>query len=88
MNLFLKELIINKKALDKKTNSLYNTNGLNLIFVWRDPIKTYESCQVRKEAAISRYLYVESFHREIEYRPFFIVRGCEKNGVHSSLSKI
>ena len=36
---------------------------LNLC-IENNPIKTYESCQVRKEAAISRYLYVELFSIE------------------------
>ena len=38
-----------------------------LIFVWKaNSIKAYEPCQVRKEAAISRYFYVRIvFHREI-----------------------
>ena len=31
------------------------------------PIKAYEPCQIRKEAAISRYFYVRIvFHREID----------------------
>ncbi len=45
-----------------------------------NPIKTYESCQVRKEAAISRNLYVESFHREIKHNHFLKHKGCENMG--------
>ena len=45
----------------------------NLIFVWKvSPIKTYESCQVRKEAAISsKSLCGNAFHREIEVHTIF-----------------
>ena len=46
----------------------------NLIFVWKAfPIKTYEPCQVRKEAAINRNLYVEVLSIErLDFTPFFI----------------
>ena len=48
-----------------------------------NPIKPYESCQVRKEAAISSSLYVESFHREIKQKDHFLSSkkiGCERMG--------
>jgi len=36
------------------------------------PTKAYESCQVRKEAAISRYFCVEMLSIErLEFTPFF-----------------
>jgi len=44
-----------------------------LISVWKaNSIKAYEPCQVRKEAAISRYFYVELFSIErLIFTPFF-----------------
>ena len=58
--LYLKE---NKlyKILDKLIKTVYNANGMrSLTIVWRSPTETYEPCQVRKEAAISRSFCVES----------------------------
>ena len=64
-------------------------NGMrNLTFVWRAmPIKSYEPCQVRKEAAISSVFYVVIvFHRDVrgELTPFLILRG-EHIGIYSTL---
>jgi len=47
------------------------------------PTKAYESCQVRKEAAISRYFCVEMLSIErLEFTPFFKIKykGCEIMG--------
>ncbi len=53
MILFLKEC--KKKILDKFNNKVYNTNGMKFnLCIESNPIETYEPCQVRKEAAISR----------------------------------
>ena len=50
------------------------------------PIKTYESCQVRKEAAISSLSLcgILSIERLGIYH-FLSYKGCEKYGVHSAL---
>ena len=43
-------------------NKLYNANGMKLNSCMESkPIEAYEPCQVRKEAAISRYFYVGYF---------------------------
>ena len=44
-----------KKILDKFMNSVYNYKGIKFnLCMESNPIETYEPCQVRKEAAISR----------------------------------
>ena len=43
-----------------------------------NPIETYEPCQVRKEAAISRYFYVGVvFHREIRIHIIFYIKDVK-----------
>ena len=51
-----------------------------------NPIETYESCQVRKEAAISRKSLcgVLSIERLVSHH-FLRYKGCEIYGIHSSL---
>ena len=54
-----------------------------------NPIETYEPCQVRKEAAISRkslcgVLSIEGLNF-ILYINFYRYKGCDNIGVHSSL---
>ena len=55
---------------------VYNANGMNLKLatVWRvKPIEAYESCQVRKEAAISSNFCVDfTFHRVTNKKLNFI----------------
>ena len=44
-----------RKALDNFVNSVYNYGSMKFnLCIESNPIETYESCQVRKEAAISR----------------------------------
>ena len=63
--MFLKELKNNKKILAKNYKSVYNTNGKGFnLCIESNPTGAYEPCQVRKEAAISRYFCVVFiFHR-------------------------
>ena len=84
MILFLKEC---KKILDKFNNKVYNTNGMKFnLCIESNPIKTYEPCQVRKEAAISRKSLcgVLSIERLVSHH-FLRYKGCEIYGIHSSL---
>lgn len=68
---------------------VYNANGMNLKLatVWRvKPIEAYESCQVRKEAAISGNFYV-GYSRIRKYIiPIFITKKERIiYGIYSSL---
>ena len=73
MILFLKEC---KKILDKFNNKVYNTNGMKFnLCIESNPIETYEPCQVRKEAAISRKSLCGVL--SIEGLNFYIIRGTK-----------
>lgn len=62
-------------------NSVYNYKGIKFnLCMESNPIETYEPCQVRKEAAISSNLYVETFHREIKYNHFLSIKDVKKWG--------
>ena len=85
--LFLKEQIMIKKVLAKFVITVYNMDGMEFnLCIEGIPIETYESCQVRKEAAISRKSLcgILSIER-LSFIPFLKYKGCEKYGVHSSL---
>ena len=85
--MFLKELKNNKKILAKNYKSVYNTNGKGFnLCIESNPIETYEPCQVRKEAAISRKSLcgVLSIERLVSHH-FLRYKGCEIYGIHSSL---
>jgi len=56
---FLRKMI---QILDKFEKTLYNAKGMRVNLCMESiSIETYESCQVRKEAAISSHLYVRYF---------------------------
>ena len=58
--MFLKELKNNEKVLAKNYKSVYNTDGKGFnLCIESNPTGAYEPCQIRKEAAISRYFCVE-----------------------------
>lgn len=82
MKLNLKEFKNKLKKLAKNINTVYNTNGLKLnLCTEGNPIVACESCQVRKEAAISGYYYVEiAFRRGIKNHTIFYIKDVKKWG--------
>lgn len=63
-----------KKTLDKFTIRVYNKEGMKFnLCIESNPIETYEPCQVRKEAAISRKSLCGMLSIErLSFTPFLI----------------